>query len=112
MDHITLILALKKGVEAYEAGDYATALKEFKPLAEQGNVDVQYFLGGMFYEGDGVLKDYAEAVKWYLLSAEQGNADAQFNLGNMYVEGNGVLKDTTEAVKWLQLPAEQSNASA
>ena len=28
----------QKGLEAYEAGDYAAALHEFRPLAEQGVV--------------------------------------------------------------------------
>ena len=27
----------QKGLDAAESGDYATALKEWKPLAEQGN---------------------------------------------------------------------------
>lgn len=32
-------------VEAYERGDYATALREFRPLAEQGNAAAQFNLG-------------------------------------------------------------------
>ena len=34
-----------KGWEAYYNGDYATALKEFKPLAEQGDAKAQFNLG-------------------------------------------------------------------
>ena len=30
------------GAFAYARGDYATALREFKPLAEQGNATAQY----------------------------------------------------------------------
>ena len=29
----------QKGYDDYQAGDYATALKEWRPLAEQGNID-------------------------------------------------------------------------
>ena len=29
----------QKGYDAYQAGDDATALKEWRPLAEQGNID-------------------------------------------------------------------------
>ena len=32
---------LQKGVTAYDNGDYATALKEWMPLAEQGDGDAQ-----------------------------------------------------------------------
>tara|TARA_R100000541_G_scaffold1150_3_gene5151 strand:+ start:1426 stop:2046 length:621 start_codon:yes stop_codon:yes gene_type:complete len=126
MNRITLILATvlslaftqvtaqdyNKGLEAYNAMDYATALKEWKPLAEQGNADAQYNLGLMYNEGEGVLQDYAEAVKWYRLSAEQGVAYAQFNLGRIYWNGIGVLQDYAEAVKWYRLSAKQGYVGA
>ena len=37
-----------EGVAALERGDYATALKELRPLAEQGNAVAQYNLGFMY----------------------------------------------------------------
>ena len=40
----------QKGMEAYKNGDYATALKEWKPLAEAGDTDAQYNLGIMYDE--------------------------------------------------------------
>ena len=98
---------IDKGYEAYNDGDYATALQEWKPLAEQGYAFAQYNLGIMYEYGNGVAKDYAEAVKWYRLSAEQGYAISQYSLGLMYSNGYGVLKDKAEAVKWWRLSAEQ-----
>ena len=74
---------LKVGGAAYDRGDYATALKEFRPLAEQGNADAQFNLGFMYENGLGVPQDYAEAVKWYRNAAEQGYAQGQANLGLM-----------------------------
>lgn len=103
---------LNKGLKAYNAGDYATALKEWKPLAEEGNARAQHNLGVMYQLGRGFLEDATEAVKWYRLSAEQGYAEAQYNLGNMYRKGNGVLKDYTEVLKWWRLSAEQGNTYA
>ena len=44
----------QKGFRAYKSGDYATALREWRPLAEQGNADAQYNLGVMYYNGKGV----------------------------------------------------------
>ena len=49
------------GSEAYRAGDYATALAEWRPLAEQGDADAQYNLGRMYSQGKGVPQDDAEA---------------------------------------------------
>ena len=46
-----------KGLTAYKNGDYATALKEWKPLAEQGDANAQFGLGVMYEYGDGVPED-------------------------------------------------------
>jgi TPR repeat protein len=100
------------GFTAYEAGDYATALKEFRPLAEQGNSDAQFNLGLMYDQGEGVPENDAEAVKWYRLAAEQGHEEAQTNLGWMYAHGEGVPENDAEAVKWYRLAAEQGDAEA
>ena len=101
-----------KGLAAAQKGDFATALREWTPLAEQGDSDAQSNLGVMYEKGQGVLQDYKTAVKWYRLSAEQGNAGAQFNLGVMYTKGQGVLQDYKTAVKLYILSAEQGNVNA
>jgi len=93
----------QKGLAAAQAGDFATALQEWKPLAEAGNADAQYNLGVMYENGQGVPQDYKEAVKWYRLAAEQGHAKAQTNLGLMYEYGNGVLQDNTMAHMWYNI---------
>ena len=38
---------LQKGVDAAQSGDYATALREWTPLAEQGDAFAQTLLGAM-----------------------------------------------------------------
>ena len=101
-----------KGLKAAQSGDFATALKEWKPLAEQGNAAAQNNLGWMYYNGNGVTQDNAEALKWYRKAAEQGDADAQNNLGGMYKRGDGVTQDYAEAVKWYRKAAEQGDAWA
>ena len=100
------------GKDAYVRGDFQTALKNWKPLAEQGNIEAQINLGVMYYKGVGVTQDNKEAVKWYRLAAEQGYARAQHNLGFMYDKGKGVTQDNKEAVKWYRLAAEQGYARA
>jgi uncharacterized protein len=102
----------QKGLAAAQAGDYATALQEWTPLAEAGDAFAQRNLGLMYSKGQGVPQDYAEAVKWYRLAAEQGKASAQNNLGFMYDKGEGVPQNYVEAVKWYLLASEQGNAQA
>ena len=36
------------GLAAYDRGDYVTALEEWKPLAEHGQADAQFWLGQMY----------------------------------------------------------------
>ena len=94
-----------KGLTAAQSGDFATALKEWKPLAEEGNAVAQNNLGLMYDNGWGVLQDYKEAVYWYRLSAEQGYANAQSNLANRYYYGEGVNKDVVYAHMWKNISA-------
>lgn len=63
----------QKGFTAAQSGDYATALREWTPLAEQGDAIAQFNLGVMYETGQGVPQDYKTAVKWYRLAAKQGN---------------------------------------
>ena len=100
------------GLKAAQAGDFQTALKEWKPLADQGHADAQYNLGLMYDYGRGVVEDDAEAVRWFRLAADQGHAYAQLSLGVMYADGRGVPEDDAEAVRWLRLAADQGLAGA
>jgi TPR repeat protein len=101
-----------KGYAAYESGDFATALREFRPLAEQGDAGAQFILGVMYRKGEGVPQNDKTAVKWYTLAAELGFAGAQTLLGFMHRKGEGVLQDYKTAVNWYTLAAEQGNATA
>ena len=101
-----------ESLAAYDRGDYATAHRGFRNLAEQGDANAQYALGVMFDTGEGVPQDYAEALKWYRRAAEQGNDDAQNSLGNMFDSGEGVPQDYAEAMRWYRRAAEQGNAKA
>ncbi|MGQ0664206.1 MAG: trypsin-like peptidase domain-containing protein, partial [Pseudomonadota bacterium] len=92
-----------EGAAAYARGDYATALREFLPLARQGHSGAQNNLGVMYETGQGVPQDYAEAVKWYRRAADQGFAKAQFSLGAMYDTGQGVSQDYVLAHLYLNL---------
>ena len=102
----------KEGVAAYIRGDYATALREWRPLAKQGYAQAQYNLGIMYRYGEGVPQDDAKALQWWRKAAEQGNANAQFFLGVMYAEGRGVPQDDAKALQWYRKAAEQGHAKA
>ncbi len=60
---------LDEGEAAYDRGDYETALREFRPLAEQGHAMAQNNLGLMYVGGLGVPQDYVQAHRWLDLAA-------------------------------------------
>jgi TPR repeat protein len=93
---------LEEGKRAYRDGDYATALREFLPLAEAGDVTVQNQVAAMYYAGQGAEPDQAKAAEWFRRAAERGSADAQYLLGKLYQHGQGVPQNAEEAAKWLQ----------
>ncbi|WP_053951209.1 tetratricopeptide repeat protein [Candidatus Thioglobus autotrophicus] len=99
-------------VSNYNKGNYNTAFKEFKHLAEQGNIGAQTNLGMMYEHGTGTPKDYKQAAYWYRMSAKQGGAAAQDSLGVMYANGQGVPKNDKQAVEWFKKSAEQGFANA
>jgi TPR repeat protein len=102
----------RAGMDAYLRGDYATALREWRPLAEQGDADAQYNLGVMYDKGPGVPQDYVQARQWYEQAAAQGDANAQSNLGVMYEKGRGVSQDYVQARQWYEKAAAQGDANA
>ena len=102
----------QKGREAYDKGDYATALREFTTLAGQNHADAQFSLGLMYDDGRGVAQDDKQAVQWYKLAAGQGDADAQFNLGNRYADGEGVAQDDSRAHMWFDIAASGGDEAA
>lgn len=106
------IAGYEGGMAAYEAKDYASALKEWSPLALNGNANAQYRLGIMFAHGEGIPKDEKKATEWLLKAANQRHAAAQNSLGFMYANGRGVPKNQKRAAEWYRQAAVQGNADA
>ena len=103
---------LDEGVAAYKRGDYATALREWRPLAEQGSANAQFFLGHMYWYGLGVSQDDAEASGWWRKGAEREHAGAQYCIGFMYDKGLGVPQDYAKALFWYRMADAQGHGGA
>ncbi|MDO4626090.1 MAG: tetratricopeptide repeat protein [Pasteurellaceae bacterium] len=82
-----------------------TDIAQLQPLAEQGNVEAQFYLGIKYAKGLGVAQDYSQAEYWYKQAAKQGVAEAQFNLGK-------IAQDYSQAMYWYEQAAEQGLAQA
>jgi len=98
--------AYQRGKTAYDRQDYATALREWQPLAQQGHPAAQTALGWMYERGQGVARDDTEAVKWCRKAAEQGYTLAQISMGELYEQGRHITQDLAEAQRWFAKAAE------
>ena len=69
---LSAVADFRAGLDAAKRGDFATALTEWRPLAEQGEAKPNNTLGITYATGQGVPQDYVEAVRWIEKAAEQG----------------------------------------
>jgi TPR repeat protein len=95
----------QEGNNARLSGDYATALRIWRPLAEQGQKDAENGMGVLYHYGEGVPRDYDQAVKWYRLAMQHGSIKAEYNLGLAYSHGDGVAMDQSAALRYFTLAA-------
>ena len=101
-----------KGMAAYKRGDYAVALREWRPLAEEGKAPAQLALGRLYLNGLGVSQDKVLGAKLIRQAAEKGHSFAQAYLALLFQRGEGVQQDFAEMGKWLWLAAEQGETRA
>jgi len=106
------VAGLKEGYAALIKKDYATAAKEYRPLAERGDAEAQYRIGRMYEFGNGYPEDKAQGIAWIRKAAAQGHADAEQELGVVYATGDGVPQDDVQAVSWFRKAAEHGDATA
>ncbi len=92
---------VKAGVDAWQQGDYARAIAEWRPLAQAGDPDAQFNMGQAYKLGRGVQSDFPVALDWYRKAAAQGHLRAEDNLGLlMFQQG-----DRADAMPYLQRAA-------
>jgi len=108
------------GLDAYRAGDFATAMAEWKDAVkeepERENLAVYreslYAIAMLYWQGEGVARDYGISAVWLKQAADINHPGAQTKLGYLYVRGEGVPQNYGEAVKWFQLAANQGDPDA
>src|SRR5258706_13761678 len=94
------VAGLKEGYEALSRQDYATAIKEYRPLAERGDAEAQYRIGRMYEFGKGYPQDKAQGIAWIRKAPAQNHADAQQELVVVYATCDCLDQDASQAVAW------------
>ena len=100
------------GQKLFIKKNYAAALAEWKPLAEQGYPRAQLGMATLYNSGLGVPKNGKIAAKWIARAAELGFSDAQNLMANFYMAGLGVTKNRRTAFEWYMKAANNGYANA
>ena len=110
---------LEDGIAAFEKHDFNTAVRLIEPLAEQGNIEAEYFMGTFYMYGHGVAMDPPQATVWFKRAyghwetqARAGSPGAMVELAGMLTTGLGVPRDDKAAVEWLRKAADKGYADA
>ena len=101
-----------EALEALRRRDYATAVREVRPLAQHGDAAAQALLGFLYTQGAGVPRDDGQAAQWFQRAAAQGHPRAQYYLGVLASTGRGLPQDHAQAAQWFQRAAAQGEARA
>lgn len=72
---------VKAGVDAWSAGDFTRAVKEWQAGADKGDPDAQFNLGQAYRLGKGIPEDTRKAEYYYSKAAAQGHMQAADNYG-------------------------------
>jgi TPR repeat protein len=100
--------SVKAGIDAWQSGDYATAINNWRPLAEKGDADAAFNLGQAYRLGRGVVVNLGAAQTWLERAADKNHLDAQTTLGLLLFQ-NG---NRAGGLRWLKTAAERGEPRA
>jgi uncharacterized protein len=100
-----VVAQVTAGIDAYNRGDFTTAIKLWREQALKGDPDAQFNLGQAYKMGRGVKVDLDVALDWYRRAAAQGHLKASDSLGHvLHYQGK-----IPEALPYLQPSAERGD---
>lgn len=99
---------VKSGVDAWNEGDYARAVAEWRPLAAAGNADAQFNLGQAYKLGRGVAVDLPVALEWFRKASDQGHEKAIDNYGLLLFQQGR----REEAMPFIRISAQRNEPRA
>jgi len=90
---------------AYSQLSIDTDIQILRAQSDEGNAEAKFFLGALYYSGQGVEQDFSEALKLFKESSNSGYTSATYNLGVIYAKGRGVDVDEDKAIKFYEKAA-------
>lgn len=99
---------VKAGVDAWSAGNYEAAVKEWRPLAAAGDPDALFNLAQAYKLGRGVKEDLGKAEELYGKAAAKGHVQASDIYGLMLFQKG----ERAKAMPYLEASAARGDPRA
>lgn len=99
---------VKAGVDAWAAGDYQAAVREWEGPAAQGDADALFNLAQAYRLGRGARQDNSRAEQYYLQAMQKGHLRAADNYGLMLFQDGR----REQALPYVQAAAERGDPRA
>ncbi|HZG08652.1 MAG TPA: SPOR domain-containing protein [Allosphingosinicella sp.] len=99
---------VKAGVDAWQAGNYGAAVREWRADADKGDADAQFNLGQAYKLGRGVPADVGTAQSWFEKAARQGHGQAQAQMGLILFHKG----EHAKAMPWIRKGADMGDPRA
>jgi len=80
-------------------------LKNIAKSAEAGDADAQFYLGGMYFTGNGTQRNYEEAYFWHSLAANSGESKEELVALRRYLSAEKVAAIEKRVADWKPTPA-------
>lgn len=96
--------------DAFDRGEFVTAMEVYEDLAANGEAEAQYRLGLIYEQGLGTDVDFRAASNWYQQAAAQQSLPALAALSQLYLTGQGVIQDFKESLRLNEQAAQQGYA--
>lgn len=103
---------IEAGRKAFQAKDYATALKQFKAAGAAGDAQALFYAGQMLALGEGVPKDMPAGLALMEQAAAAGHIQAMVTAGTAYAYADGVPADYAKAFRLLEPAARAGDVHA
>ena len=99
---------VKRGVDAWTAGDYNAAVNEWRLPAQNGNADALFNMAQAYRLGRGVEADITRARQLYAEAAQKGHVKAADNYGLLLFQQG----EQAEAMPLIRAAAERGDPRA
>ena len=92
-------------VDAYSQLSINSDIKILRAQSDEGNAEAKFFLGALYYSGQGVEQNFSKAIELFKESSDSGYSSATFNLGVIYAKGRGVDVNQEKAYEYYEKAA-------